>query len=185
MRIPRITVLGMCLLLTLGACSSKQETSLDDVRAMYTGWCAYKLEVGEIRNTLEGCVQDTWNAGQNGEMSKPLHESFATTKEMNDYIAFESAIRLYCEMVKKSPTDYEQLLGVTRVGELTYENCKDQLIQLNLISTILREVPYDPNRSQGWTYEPGVTYRIDGDVYNDPFGLDYKNGPSDEFGDGR
>ena len=100
-------------------------------------------------------------------------------------LALLCVTRLYCDMIKDSPTDYEQLLGVTRVGELTFEDCKDQLVQLNLISEILKSVPYDPSRSRGWRYEPGVTYRIKGDVYNDPFGLDYKNGPNDIFGDGR
>ena len=104
---------------------------------------------------------------------------------MNGYIALDAAFRWYCKLMKDSPTDYEQLLGVTRIGELTFEDCKDQLVQMNWISNILQSVPYDLSRSQGWRYEPGVTYRIDGDVYNDPFGLDYQNDASDVFGDGR
>jgi hypothetical protein len=87
--------------------------------------------------------------------------------------------------MKDSPTQYEQLLGLTRIGELTFEECKDQLIQLEWITEALSYVRYDPERSSRWTYEPGVTYRINGKIYNDPFGLDYKNGPSDVFGDGR
>ena len=165
--------------------SGGSKATLNNHRDMYTGWCAYTIEVGDINDSIEDCVNGMWDAGQSGEMSEPLHQSFSTIAKMNEYIAFESGIRLYCDMIKDSPTDYEQLLGVTRIGELTFEDCKDQLVQLNLISEILNSVPYDPSRSQGWRYEPGVTYRIKGDVYNDPFGLDYKNGPNDIFGDGR
>jgi hypothetical protein len=142
------------------------------------------MELGYQSTSISDCAQEIWDYGQRGEM-KPLHESFKTLREMNDYIAFEGALRTYCDLMKDSPTQYEQLLGLTRIGELTFEECKDQLIQLEWITEALSYVRYDPERSSRWTYEPGVTYRINGKIYNDPFGLDYKNGPSDVFGDGR
>ena len=190
MKISTKILLGSSLLLILGLCIEKAlsggpQATLDEYRDMYTGWCAYSIEVGAAKNSIEGCVSQTWEAGQSGEMSNPLHETFVSIDKMNEYIGFESAVRGYCDLIKNSPTDYEQLLGVTRIGELSYEDCKDDLVQMNLISKILESVPYDPSRSQGWRYESGITYRINGDVYNDPFGLDYKNGPNDVFGDGR
>ena len=177
-----ILVAALVFVVTTG-CVSKSEVLADHL-PMYEGWCAYNIEVGAVSNTLEGCVQDSWNAGQAGD-SKPLYKSFESMDKMNEYIAFESGLRMYCRLMKDSPTEYEQLMGLTRVGELTYEQCKRQIIDLNMITTVLESVPYDLSRSRGWVYEPGVTYRINGDVYNDPFGLDYKNGPSDSFGDGK
>jgi hypothetical protein len=181
----RVKTVLVAASLMVSACGGGTSATLDEYRDMYTGWCAYSVEVGVVNNSVTGCVNEMWQAGQSGEMSKPLHESFATMEEMNQYIALESGIRIYCNMIKESPTEYEQLLGLTRIGDLSYEECKDQLVQLNMISEILQSFSYDVSGAQDWRYEPGVTYRIDGDVYNDPFKLDYKNGASDVFGDGR
>ena len=180
-----LLILGLSLENKFSQDYKAPKATLDLYRDIYTGWCAYKIEVGDIDNSVEGCATEMWDAGENGEMSEPLHKSFATIDKMNEFIALEVSLRLYCELMKDSPTEYEQLLGITRIGELTYEDCADQLVEMNLISNILQSVPYDLSRSQDWRYEPGVTYRIDGDVYNDPFGLDYKNDASDVFGDGR
>lgn len=165
--------------------SGGKTESLADYRSMYETWCAYNIEAGAVSNTLTGCVNGTWKAGQDGTFEKPLHKQFESIAAMNQYIRGESAIRLYCKIMKDSPTEYEQLLGVTRIGELSYEDCKQQILQLGMLNKVLESVPMDALSIPSWRYEPGVTYRIGGKVYNDPYGLDYKNGPSDIYGDGR
>lgn len=168
----------------LSSCGGPAET-LEDHRPLYEGWCAYKIETGVVSVALQTCVNDAWNRTGSMPMQKSLHKSFSSVMEMNQYIRGETALRIYCEMIKDEPTMYEELLGVTRIGELSYEDCRNQLIQLNMLSAVLQDVPVDIAANSAWSYEPGVTYRISGKVYNDPFGLDYKNGPEDTWGDGR
>ena len=100
----RVKTVLVAASLMVSACGGGTNATLDEYRDMYTGWCAYSVEVGVVNNSVTGCVNEMWQAGQSGEMSKPLHESFATMEEMNQYIALESGIRIYCNMIKESPT---------------------------------------------------------------------------------
>ena len=167
------------------ACSSEPTANYSDHQTLYKLWCAYNVEIGEIDGSVNGCAQRTWARDQDESGKKRLYNQFASVSDLSEYIAVDSALRHYCDLMKNSQTPYESMLGVTRIGELSYSECKYQITQMNMLSEVLQSVPYDPAGSRRWTYEPGVTYRINGDVYNDPFGLDYKNGPSDVFGDGK
>jgi hypothetical protein len=144
----------------LFGCSLASSEKLEDHLPIYQGWCRYQIELGQSRESIDSCVKTYWNEGSN------LHDDFADLDEMHQYIAFESAVRWYCD----------------KEG-LEFNYCKTFISVSSLASEVLEAAPFDTRRS--WSSGNQETYIIDGQVYNDPYGIDYQNGPNDVYGDGR
>ena len=161
MTINRILLRLIPLGLLLSSCSSESKGQSADLLPIYQGWCAYHLEIGAVAGPFEECVRIHQDAGR-------IHKNFESVAKMNEYLAFDATLRFYCKEIDQD-----------------LETCKYNIKMDIMLQDALQKIPIDYSRSRSWSYEPGITYRIKGDVYNDPFGLDYKNGTSDVFGDGK
>jgi hypothetical protein len=148
-------------LLLLGCSSAK----LEDHLPIYEGWCSYQIELGERASyrwkSIDECVNEYWTQRSN------LHEDYADLDELYQAIGFDMALRQYCE-----------------VENLEYNYCKTLIAVSGIASQLAPYLSLEDSRSwRSSGYQE--TYVINGQVYNDPYGIDYKNGPNDVYGDGR
>ena len=146
----------------LFGCSSAK---LEDHLLIYEGWCSYQIELRGRASyrwkSIDECVKKYWEEDTN------LHEEYADLDELFQAIGVDLALRQYCED-----------------ENIEYNYCKTLVAVSGLASQLLPM--YELQDSRSWRssgYQN--TYVIDGQVYNDPFGIDYKNSPNDVYGDGR
>lgn len=99
--------------------------------------------------------------------SRFLHEEYADEGELYQAIGVDLALRQYCED-----------------ENIEYDYCKTLVAVSGIASQLAPFGSLEDSRS--WRNSGyRETYVINGRVYNDPYGIDFKNGPNDVYGDGR
>lgn len=152
---------GLSAALLLLGCSSAK---LEDHLPIYEGWCSYQIELGKRASyrwkSIDECVKEYWEAGF-------LHEEYADEGELYQAIGVDLALRQYCED-----------------ENIEYDYCKTLVAVSGIASQLAPFGSLEDSRS--WRNSGyRETYVINGRVYNDPYGIDFKNGPNDVYGDGR
>lgn len=175
-------LLGTVVSLSLFTGCGRDRPEFGTVSHLYETWCSYLIESDQTNDNLIDCVVDQWNNDQSD--SEPLYQTFKTLAGLNRYIAAEATLISLCEQYKDRPTPYEQMIGVTRIGSLSTEECIWQFTEMGRLDEALDDVilqyavaDFTPQRRGG--------YVINGQIYNDPYGLDFRNDEKDFYGDGR
>jgi hypothetical protein len=181
-------------LLVLTGCSAigqSRRESLAEFDAYYRTWCAYYIEIGETSPPMSSCINLHWSGGQDGSIEK-LHKSFDSIAHMNQYLALDAIMRDFCNELRSNPEADFPLLYLdpfsrSMIDPGSWSSCKQTLAMAVNMSEILQSIDLERMAEQGrmFNWSSPQTYVIDGQVFNDPYGRDYKNDASDVYGDGR
>lgn len=165
----RGSVLVAILMFSVFGCVNTSNSSRSEQRA-FEAWCEYVIEADSTSGTVSQCADELRTRGA------WVPESPA---QLREYIVLDQLIFRVCERDADQYESIEQCrssVKTTLAQSLDDGNPSlDLLISVGMATGALSEMPGGC----------GSTWRINGQIYNDPWGVDFKNDSSDCYGDGR
>lgn len=169
--VPRLAKCGFFVGLSLLVVSCSETRSFAGAeRNAYEAWCNYVIERDSLTRTATDCALELWNEGTDVPASPEL---------LRQYIILEEGVFRYCD---QHTAEYSSI-DTCRVeaplilyADLVGETSSEMLLQ-SLGFAVGMESLDLPMKGRTWL--------INGQLFNDPWGMDYKNDPDDVYGDGR